>query len=86
MCFKELAEGVGFEPTVRSRVQRFSSLMVVVLSDVGEVVFALFRTVSAEIRSSLISFCIEQCCLVRLQSRLHFDGLRVFIHMALDRS
>ena len=26
-----LAEGVGFEPTVRSRVQRFSSAVVVVL-------------------------------------------------------
>ncbi len=32
-----LAEGVGFEPTVRSRVQRFSSLMVAVLPRIGPV-------------------------------------------------
>ena len=66
--------------------QRFSNLMVVVSSDAEEVVSALFRTASAEIRTSLISFCIEQCCIVRLRSRLHFDGLREFIRMALDRS
>ena len=30
-----LAEGVGFEPTVLSRVQRFSSLMAAVLPRVG---------------------------------------------------
>ncbi len=32
-----LAEGVGFEPTVLSRVQRFSSLMAAVLPRIGPV-------------------------------------------------
>ncbi len=32
-----LAEGVGFEPPVRSRVQRFSSLMAAVLPCIGPV-------------------------------------------------
>ncbi len=32
-----MAEGVGFEPTVRSRVQRFSSLMAAVLPCIGSV-------------------------------------------------
>ncbi len=33
----KLAEGVGFQPTVRSRVQRFSSLKATVLPRIGPV-------------------------------------------------
>jgi len=59
-------------PSLRSRAQRFSSLMSVVLSYDGEVAFALFKADYAERRNSLMLSCIDQCRLVRLQSRLHF--------------